>query len=635
MARCVPLFLLLAFSALAQEFPNADLLRQPPRVAAAVTCPKVEDWSTPSEKSCYRTTPRYDETIAYISRIAKAASRQVRTESFGRTGQGRELLAVIVSKDGVFDPVAIHKANRPVIYIQNSIHAGEMDGKDASLALLRDMLISKSQAALLDRAVLVVVPIYNADGHEYFGKYNRINQNGPEEIGWRANATDRNLNRDYMKAEAPETRAFLKYWNHWLPDFFVDNHVTDGADYQYDVTYLMDTDPSTYAPLAKWANEDFSPEFERRVNAAAGHLAAPYIDFVDQTPNTGIAKYQSTPRFSTAYVNLQNRPGLLIEMHMLKDYGTRVTGNYEALRAIIATVNRDADKLVRMNREADEATIAAARSQKSELPIRMEATSETLPFEFKGYKWTITRSEISGADWVSYEHDQPITITIPRRVALKTTLSVTVPAAYIVPAEWTVLIDVLTAHGLQMRKLAKPWTGEATLYRCETPEWTQQPFEGHHVASWPKPRRESVAEFVVRETGLGDNRVGCRSGVEKATFAAGSVVVPTNQRASKVAMHWLEPEAPDSAMQWGLLDAIFEQKEYGEAYVLERLARKMIADDPKLKQEFDQKLASDPQFAENRSVRLNWFYQHSPWWDSRIGLYPVARLSSMSGLALE
>ena len=573
--------------------------------------------------------------MAYISRIAKAASRQVRVESFGKSGQGRDLVAVIVSKDDVFDPVSIHKANRPVIYIQNSIHAGEMDGKDATLALLRDMLISKSQAALLDRAVLVFVPIYNADGHEYFGTYNRINQNGPEQTGWRTNATDRNLNRDYMKAEAPETRAFLRYWNHWLPDFFVDDHVTDGADYQYDVTYLMNTDPTTYAPLAKWANEAFSPEFERRVNAAPGHRAAPYIDFVGQTPDTGLAKYQGTPRFSTAYVNLQNRPAVLIEMHMLKDYATRVAGNYEALRAIVAIVNRDADKLVQMDREADEATIAAARNRKAELPIRMEATSETTPFEFKGYKWTITKSEISGAEWVSYLRDQPITITIPRRVALKTTLSVTLPAAYIVPAEWTLIIDVLAAHGLQMKRLAKPWTGEVAVYRCETPQWAQQPFEGHHVASWPEPRRASAAEFVVREAGLGDNRPGCRSAVEKASFAAGSVVVTTDQRASKVAMHWLEPEAPDSALQWGLLDAIFEQKEYGEGYVLERLARKMIAADPKLKQEFDQKLASDPQFAESRSARLNWFYQHSPWWDSRLGLYPVGRLSSLSGLPLE
>src|SRR5690348_2258388 len=450
MARLIPLLLLLSLFASAQELPNADLLEQPPRPATARECPKVDDWSTPSEKSCYRTTPRYEETMAYVSRLAKAAPRQTRVEVFGKTGQGRDLVAVVVSKDGVFDPQRIHRANRPVIYILNSIHAGEMDGKDASLALLRDILISKTQAALLDRAVLVIVPIYNADGHEHFDAYNRINQNGPEQMGWRTNATDRNLNRDYMKAEAPETRAFLKYWNRWLPDFFVDDHVTDGADYQYDVTYMMDTDLSTYPPLAKWANEVFVPEFQRRVDAAPGHLASPYIDFVGQTPDTGIAKYQSTPRFSTAYANLQNRPSLLIEMHMLKDYATRVTGNYEALRAIIAIVNRDADKLVQMNRDADQATIAAARNPKTELPLRMQASGDTTPFEFKGYQWTVTRSEISGGDWVSYHHDQPITITIPRRTTLKTTLSVTVPAAYIIPAEWTSVIDVLAAHGLQM-----------------------------------------------------------------------------------------------------------------------------------------------------------------------------------------
>lgn len=572
--------------------------------------------------------------MAYISRIAKASPRQARVESFGKSGQGRDLFAVIVSKDGVFDPAAIHKANRLVIYIQNSIHAGEMDGKDASLALLRDILISKSQAALLERAVLVIVPIYNADGHEYFNTYNRINQNGPEQLGWRANATERNLNRDYLKADEPETRAFLKYWNHWLPDFFVDDHVTDGADYQYDVTYSMDTDSSTYPPLAKWANETFSPEFERRVNAAPGHLASPYIDFVGQTPDTGIAKYQSTPRFSTAYANLQNRPGLLIEMHMLKDYATRVTGNYEALRAIVAIVNRDADKLVQMNRDADQSTITAARG-KAELPLRMEATGETIPFEYKGYKWTVAKSEISGADWVSYQREQPITITIPRQVALKATLSVTVPAAYIVPAEWTAISGVLAAHGLRMKKLRKSWTGEVSAYRCETPQWAQQPFEGRHAASWPGQPRANDAAFAVRESGLGANRLGCRAVAEKMTFAAGSMVVAMDQRAAKVAMHWLEPNAPDSAMQWGLLDAIFEQKEYGEGYVLERLARKMIAADPKLKQEFDQKVASDSNFAASPAARLNWFYQHSPWWDSRTGLYPVARLSAISDLPLE
>jgi hypothetical protein len=186
-----------------------------------------------------------------------------------------------------------------------------------------------------------------------------------------------------------------------------------------------------------------------------------------------------------------------------------------------------------------------------------------------------------------------------------------------------------------MKKLAKPWTGEVTTYRCDTPQWAQQPFEGHHVASWPKPEAAKLGGFVGRETGLGDYRVGCRPVVEKTNFAAGSVVLPMDQRAAKIAIHWLEPGAPDSAMQWGLLDAIFEQKEYGEGYVLERLARKMIEADPKLKQEFDQKLASDPEFAQSRSARLNWFYQRSPWWDSRLGRYPVGRLSSMAGLPME
>ena len=197
-----------------------------------------KDWLTPSEASCYATTPTYDETMAYLKRVAAAAPGMVRIEPFGRTGEGRELDVVVVSKDGVFDPVAIHAAKRPIVLVQNSIHAGEMDGKDSCLALLRDMVIAKTQSALLggDKpgAVLVFIPIYNADGHERRSAFNRINQDGPAEMGWRANGTNLNLNRDYMKADAPETRGFLTMYNYWNPDFFVDDHVTDGADFQYE-----------------------------------------------------------------------------------------------------------------------------------------------------------------------------------------------------------------------------------------------------------------------------------------------------------------------------------------------------------------------------------------------------------------
>jgi hypothetical protein len=626
---------LMSVAALGQALPNAELLDQPPRVAQAANCPKVDDWSTPAEKSCYRTTPRYDETRAYAERLAQAAPTQVRIESFGRTGEGRDLYAIIVSRDGEFDPAKLHAAKRPVFYIQNSIHAGEMDGKDASLALIRDIVINKSQAALIDRAVLVIVPIYNADGHEHFGAYNRINQNGPQQMGWRTNARQQNLNRDYMKAEAPETRAFLKYWNRWLPDFFVDDHVTDGADYQADVTFLADSDLSTYPPLAEWMEKTLSPELMAHVDAVPGHIASQYIDFNGRTPDTGISKGQSTPRFATGYVVMQNRPSVLIEMHMLKDYQTRVTGNYEALKAMIAVVNRDADKLLEINRKADERTVADGDSKilkdpSAMLPVREEWLGKMEPMEFKGYKWTVEKSAISGGEWIKYHEDQPITMTIQRAVGLKPTLSVKVPAAYIVPAEWTNVIDVLEAHGLKLQRTTKTWLGPVEVYRCRTPQWAQQPFEGHHVASWQAQRRESGGAV------LGDKASrGCEPEQVLMQFPAGSVVVPANQRAFKVAMHWLEPEGPDSALQWGYFDSIFEQKEYGEGYVLERLAARMAERNPKLRAEFDQKVASDPKFAADSYARLNWWYQRSPWWDQRIGLYPVGRLSTLQGVPVE
>ncbi|HEV8377168.1 MAG TPA: M14 family metallopeptidase, partial [Candidatus Polarisedimenticolia bacterium] len=297
--------------------------RAAPEKASATGGLSKRAWMTPAEASDYRTTPRYDETMAYLRRMSDTAPRQLRLETFGETGEGRPLVVAIASKDGIFEPAGVRRASRAVLLIQNSIHAGEMDGKDSCLALLRDMVITKEKAALLERAVVVVIPIYNADGHERFGPHNRINQNGPESMGWRTQAMNLNLNRDYMKADAPETRAFLKLWNRWLPDFFVDNHVTDGADYVYDVTYNLDTSPEVYPPLAAWLSEALAPHLEESVTRA-GHAISPIIFLNDDSdPAKGLAVFPDTPRFSTGYTILQNRPGMLVELHMLKDYKTR------------------------------------------------------------------------------------------------------------------------------------------------------------------------------------------------------------------------------------------------------------------------------------------------------------------------
>ena len=473
--------------------------------------------------------------------------------------------------------------------------------------------------------MLVIVPIYNADGHEYFGSYNRINQKGPEKMGWRTNATGLNLNRDYLKADAPETRAFLRLWRRWLPDFFVDDHVTDGADYQYDTTFTIEID----GPAEPWVHTVLEPELFRRVKAT-GHKIAPYLDFLGSTPDTGISAGAGTPRFSTGLAREQNRPGMLVEMHMLKDYRTRVTGNYEILRALLEVLNRDGAKLVAANQQADRETIARGKLHTAMQPLRWQATGETEPFQFEGYRWQVEHSDISGADRVQYSHE-PITITVPRQTKIHPTLTARIPAAYIIPAEWTEVIKRLELHGVQMKRLAREWTGEVESYRCQTPEWREPPFEGRHEAMWQRHSAESFGPDKTQKPGPPP----CVLVKMKKTYAAGSVVVSMQQRSARVAMQWLEPMAPDSALEWGFFDSIFEQKEYGEGYVLERLARRMLAADPKLKAEFEQKLAADAKFAANPRMRLNWFLERSPWWDQRIGLYPVGRLDSLEGLPLQ
>jgi Zinc carboxypeptidase len=580
-------------------------------------------WLTPAEQSDYRTTPDYGATMAYLRRIAEAAPGQVRVEAFGKTGEGRELSIVIVSRDGVFDPEKLHAARRPIVLVQNSIHAGEMDGKDSCLALLRDMVITRSQAALLDRAVFVFIPAYNADGHERRSKYNRLNQNGPEEMGWRTNGTNINLNRDYMKADAPETRAFLKMFHRWLPDFFVDNHVTDGADYQYDVTFTLDDGPDVAPATARWITDTVRPGLEKAVDAA-GHLAAPaYITLNDERDAAqGLAFVEDPPRFSTGYMVLENRPGLLVELHMLKEYKTRVTGNYEILRALMELVNRDADRLIAMNRDADEQAVRLGEHPlgNQPFPLAVGWGGGTTPFLYRGYKATRKLSEVSGAMWVEYSHE-PWNVSLPMRTGFKVVASTLPPAAYIIPPQWIRVIDVLEAHQVELDRTSAAWTGPVETYRCSGMEWQEHPFEGRHPIFAGEGANGRPGQFGQ-----------CTLVTNTVTYPAGSVVVRLDQRLSKVAVQWLEPHAPDSAMAWGFFDPIFEQKEYGEAYVLEKLAREMMAKDPKLKVEFERKVATDPRFAASPRARLEFFYDRSPWHDAQMGLYPVGRLTKLDGI---
>ena len=586
----------------------------------------MNEWVTPAEREEYRSTPDHAETLAYLRRLAAAFPDRVRIEPFGRTGEGRPLDLVIVSGDGEFEPEAVHRSGRVVLLVQNAIHAGEMDGKDACLALLRDLLLDPERSPLLQKVVWLFIPVYNVDGHERRSPYHRINQNGPDRMGWRANGTNLNLNRDYLKADAPETRAFLKMFHRWLPDFFVDNHVTDGADFQYEVTFSLDSTPDVAGPTAEWIEGTVTPTIARELEAA-GHPTFPRLVFLkDGTdPSQGIAFRDNPPRFSTGLMILESRPGLLVELHMLKDYRTRVRANYDLLVALLGVLNREATRLKELNRRADQeaASLSASPGVRRRFPLTLAGSGRTTPVDFRGLSFTRSVSEVSGAPWIRYGK-QPWNATIPEEREARVAVSVELPAGYIIPPAWSAVLEVLEAHGVSVRRTREAWTGRVETYRLEGMSWPRRPFEGRFPILGEGNVEHSMGSFG-----------RCQLEVAERTFPAGSAVVPLQQRLSKVAVHWLEPEAPDSAVRWGLFNTIFEQKESGEAYVLEELARERLARDPRLKSDFESRLASDPAFAASPTDRLQFFYDRSEWGRAnRVGEYPVGRLLSLDGLPL-
>jgi murein tripeptide amidase MpaA len=565
-------------------------------------------WLTDYEKSGFRKTPRYAETIDYCRRL-QGASPWIRVDSFGQSGGGRPLYVVIASTDGAFDPASAARTGKAVVMIQNGIHAGEIDGKDASLMLLRDIAITKTKAALLDHVILLVIPVYNVDGHERISRFNRINQQGPEEMGWRVTAQNLNLNRDYLKADAPETRAWLGLYTAWLPDFFVDCHVTDGADFQHVLTYAIETHENVAEPVRRWITRSYIPAVESTL-VSRKVAVVPYIFFKDdRDPLKGLIGSVAPPRFSTAYTATQNRPGLLIETHMLKDYKTRVDATYAMLEASLELVNRDHAELRRAVTSAD---AQAQAGLSGPFPLQF-STSETpnSTVRFLGYRQRTEKSDVSGGERTIYSHD-PYEAAIPRYDSATVTLSVVPPSAYLIPRQWTEVIERLALHGLGLERLTEGADLEVESYRFSDAHWQQTPFEGRHPVTYKVS--------TVRE---------------RRSFPPGTVLLRMNQRAARVALNALEPQAPDAFAAWGFFDAVFEQKEYAEDYVMETVAREMLAKDPKLKEEFESKLRSDTAFAANPSARLHFFYERSPYWDTQMNLYPVARLMRDTALKSE
>jgi hypothetical protein len=569
--------------------------------AAASRSPAHPTLRTVAEQSGNLRTGRYDEIERLCPAYQQTWPQQVRCFEFGRTPEGRPMLALVASADGVLDAAAAHRAQRPIVLMQGGIHAGESDGKDAGLLALREMLDGKAAPGALAAATLLFVPVLNADGHERFGRWNRPNQVGPEEMGWRTTSQNFNLNRDYVKADAPEMQAVLRLMNEWDPILFVDLHVTDGAQFEHDVSYTVTPTLAGDADLQRNAIA-VRDELMQRMRKAGSLPIDFYPQFVrDDDPASGFAVAVGPKRFSIEYWAARNRIGVLVETHSWKDYPTRVRITLNTIIALMEMTARDGRKWQQGAQVADE---RAARIGGTSVALTYENTPHVQTLEYRGYEYTREPSAVSGALLTRYNPKKPQIWRIPLADEVRPAATVIAPrGGYIVPAAHAKMVgEKLGVHGIEFRKLESASAVDAEVFRATKVTYSTATFEGHTTATlegqWARERRD---------------------------VPAGSLFVPIAQARSLMAMTLLEPKDPDALVSWGFFNTAFERKEYMEAYVAEDVAREMLKSDPAVRKEFEQRLSTDPEFARSPSARLEFFYRRHSSWDDRYNLYPVYR----------
>jgi len=556
----------------------------------------ADEWQTDFEKSHGSQTPRYEATIEYCQRLADTSPQVVYSE-LGISPQGRGLPLLIADKLGHFTPEDVRKTNNAVLLVEACIHAGECCGKDAGLMLLRDLTVTARYPELLDHVTILFIPIFNVDGHERFGPFNRINQNGPEEMGWRVTAQNLNLNRDFLKSDTPEMQAWLKLFVAWRPDFFVDIHSTDGADYQYTLTYSMEIHGNMHPAPTAWTKRYLGRV--EKLMAAAGYPLSPYVVFKRwHDPRSGLVSWVASPRLSQGYAALHDVPGLLIEAHMLKPYQERVDATYQMLLQTLVILNEEHLQLQQAIAQAASQT-ASDTFRRVPLPLDFEVTEDSVTVDFLGYEYDVVESEISGGDWFRYS-DRPMVYKVPFFNRQRVSVEAELPEAYIIPPAWAVVIERLKSHGVGVKRLREPFTLRVRSCKFWDLSWQQQPYEGRHPVRFQMDMLQ-----------------------EERVYPAGSAVIDIRQPAAKVAAHILEPQAPDSYAHWGFFDAVFSRVEYFESYVMEKMARAMLADDPDLRREFEELKVSDAEFAANPRAILNWFYKRTPYYDFKHNVYPV------------
>jgi len=551
---------------------------------------------------------RYEEnySLTYAETIEayKSLSKQHITAkllTYGTTDIGKPLHLFVISKTKNFSPDAIKDKGFRVIMVNNAIHPGEPCGVDASVKLARDILDNKDGLwEIMDSTVLCIIPMYNIGGALNRSPYNRANQNGPQDQGFRANAKNLDLNRDYAPMTSKNAQTFAQIFHNWKPDLLIDTHTTNGADYQYVMT-LIPSHPQELPPmLGQILSDDLEP-FLYKSMRNSGYEMIPYVSPMGELPESGLQQYINSPRYTTGYGKLFNTITLMTEAHMFKPFNDRVLATYEFVKAALVYTDKYGERLTDARLEADD----FVRNQKDfVLHWQLDSTMKE-EIEFKGYEAEFVKSKVTGGMRLRYDRSKPFTKQIPYFKHYNPTLTIKTPDYYVIPQAWHEVIHRLAINGVQLERFQQDTTLSVEAYYIESYNTYPKPYNGRYLHTNIEVRKE----------------------VQDIPFYKGDYLVSTSQLANHYIVEMLEPQAYDSFFAWNFFDSILQRKEYFSPYVFEDFAEQMLADNKDLRERFEQKKKEDKEFASDAYAQLSFLYEHSPYFEKSYLRYPVYRLN--------
>lgn len=553
---------------------------------------------TTFEKSNGKKTATYFETIDFYKQLDKA-SAMLSMKEMGATDANYPLHLVMISADGKFEPAKWHQQKKVVMLINNGIHPGEPDGIDASMMLARDLINKK--LIIPENVIVAIIPVYNIGGCLNRNSYTRANQNGPEEYGFRGNSQNLDLNRDFTKGDSKEARSFAALF-HWLdPDIFLDNHVSDGADYQHTMTMITTQYDKLGPMLGKWLKSTLEPAIYKGMKTKGWDLI-PYVDFDNDDIDKGINMFFEPPRYSSGYAALFNTMSFIAETHMLKEYAQRVRSTYDLMSTFIESSSTLSEDIYQQRKNAKESVL-----MQHSFPISWK--QDTTVFSeiiFKGYEKSYTKSEATGLKKMFYDHSKPFTKQVKFLNSYKPLSVVEKPKAYIIPHGWQSVIDLLKLNDVKLEQLKTDSIMELTVYHVDDYKSLPKAIEKHH-------KNYAVSVSLSKQ---------------KVKLLKGDYIVYTNQTNCRYITEMLEPTADDSFFAWNFFDAILRQKEGYSDYRWEDIAATVLRNDPQLQRKLEEKKAADPQFAANSTQILDFIYQNSPYAEKAFLRYPVFRIDN-------